>query len=586
MSNYVNTHSTSSLMTWLFGQLKPYKKQVCYALLALVLGALSWLTLGQGVKYVVDEGFVAQNAERLNQLVGLVIAIGIVGSVATYFRFYYMIWLGERVSADIRQKVYSHLLTLSPAFFASTRTGEVISRFTSDTTVLQSVVGMGLSMALRATITFVGSLTLMLFTSHILTLYVLVAVPLVLLPIRFFGAKVRVFARNSQDRVADMGAYVDESLHEIQTVQAFTHENIDRLRFFERIDNVMLAAHQRIKFRALMVACIMAISLCAITLVAWLGAKLVLSSALTAGELTAFMFYAVMAGGSVATISEVIGEVQKAAGASERLMDLLLTPSTIQQSDKPQHFAQHVRGEIRLTGVTFSYSATADNQALSELDLHIMAGERIALVGPSGAGKSTLFQLLLRFYDIQQGQITIDSVPISQLALSVLRQQFALVSQESVIFAASVRDNIAYGRPNATQHEIEQAAKAARADEFIAELEHAYDTQLGERGVRLSGGQKQRIAIARAILAERPILLLDEATSALDSGNEIKVKLALDELMQGRTTIIIAHRLSTVINADRIIVMDKGRIIASGKHHELMVSCRLYRELAELQLIN
>jgi ATP-binding cassette subfamily B protein len=573
-------------MAWLFGQLRPYKRQVAYAMLALIVGALSWLLLGQGVKFVVDEGFVANNAERLNQLVFAVIAIGVVGSIATYFRFYYMIWLGERVSADIRQNVYSHLLTLSPAFFATTRTGEVISRFTSDTTVLQSVVGMGLSMALRAIITFIGALTLMMFTSHILTLYVLIAVPIVLLPIRIFGAKVRVFARNSQDRVADVGAYVDESLHEIQTVQAFSHEDIDRQRFFARIDDVMQAAHQRIKFRALMIACIMGISLCAITLVAWLGAKLVLSSDLTAGELTAFMFYAVMAGGSVATISEVIGEIQKAAGASERMMELLQTSSTIKEVEEPLILNSKVRGDISLQGVSFSYSAESDNSVLKDIDLHITAGERIALVGPSGAGKSTLFQLLLRFYDVQQGQISIDSLAISHLAIGQLRRQFALVSQESVIFAASVKDNIAYGRAEASQQDIENAAKAARADEFIHELEQGYDTQLGERGVRLSGGQKQRIAIARAILADRPILLLDEATSALDAANEVKVKQALDELMKNKTTIIIAHRLSTVVNADRIIVMDRGQIIATGKHQELMLSSPLYRELAELQLMN
>jgi ATP-binding cassette, subfamily B, bacterial len=573
-------------MLWLFGQLGPYKRQVTFAMLALIVGAMSWLVLGQGVKYVVDQGFVANNAQRLNQLVLVVIGIGLVGSFATYFRFYYMIWLGERVSADIRQNVYSHLLTLSPSFFAATRTGEVISRFTSDTTVLQSVVGMGLSMALRAIVTFIGSLILMMLTSHMLTLYVLIAVPVVLFPIRIFGAKVRVYARNSQDRVADVGAYIDESLHEIQTVQAYTHEQIDKQRFFSRIDGVMEAARKRIQFRALMIASIMGISLLAITLVAWLGAQLVLNSELTAGELTAFMFYAVMAGGSVATISEVIGEIQKAAGASERLMELLQTDSTVQTQAKPILISSKVRGELKLEQVSFYYPTVDETPVLTELNLSINAGERIALVGPSGAGKSTLFQLLLRFYDVQQGQITLDSLPIAQLDINQLRQQFALVSQESVIFACSVFDNIAYGRPNASQNDVIAAAKAARADEFVSEFSEGYDTQLGERGVRLSGGQKQRIAIARAILADRPILLLDEATSALDAANEVKVKLALDELMKDKTTIIIAHRLSTVINADRIVVMDKGKIIAIGTHQELVQSNSLYRELAELQLIS
>jgi ATP-binding cassette subfamily B protein len=573
-------------MLWLFGQLGPYKRQVTFAMLALIVGAMSWLVLGQGVKYVVDQGFVANNAQRLNQLVLVVIGIGLVGSFATYFRFYYMIWLGERVSADIRQNVYSHLLTLSPSFFAATRTGEVISRFTSDTTVLQSVVGMGLSMALRAIVTFIGSLILMMLTSHMLTLYVLIAVPVVLFPIRIFGAKVRVYARNSQDRVADVGAYIDESLHEIQTVQAYTHEQIDKQRFFSRIDGVMEAARKRIQFRALMIASIMGISLLAITLVAWLGAQLVLNSELTAGELTAFMFYAVMAGGSVATISEVIGEIQKAAGASERLTELLQTDSTVQTQAKPLLISNKVRGELKLEEVSFYYPTVDETPVLTELNLTINAGERIALVGPSGAGKSTLFQLLLRFYDVQQGQITLDSLPIAQLDINQLRQQFALVSQESVIFACSVFDNIAYGRPNASKDDVIAAAKAARADEFVSEFSEGYETQLGERGVRLSGGQKQRIAIARAILADRPILLLDEATSALDAANEVKVKLALDELMKDKTTIIIAHRLSTVINADRIVVMDKGKIIAIGTHQELVQSNSLYRELAELQLIS
>ncbi len=575
-------------MGWIFGQLKPYKRQVVYALIALFIGAGAWLLLGQGVKAAVDQGFLANNAQRLTQMVALVLAIGVVGSIATYFRFFYMVWLGERVSADIRQQVYSHLLTLSPEFYAKTRTGEVISRFTSDTTVLQTVVGSGLSMALRSTVTFIGALLLMLFTSHVLTLCVLIAVPIVLLPIRIFGARVRTYARNSQDRVADVGAYIDESLHEIQTVQAYTHEHLDREHFSQRIEGVMGAARQRIRFRALMIASIIAISLLAITLVAWLGANQVLSGELSAGELTAFMFYAVMAGGSVATISEVIGEIQKAAGASERMMELLDTVSQIKDAPMPQPLPQPVRGELVLANAGFSYAESQDLEqewVLKDLNLHIQPGERVALVGPSGAGKSTLFQCLLRFYDMQRGQITLDGVPITSVGLRELRQQFAMVSQESVIFADSVRENIAYGRPDASQAEIEAAAKAARADEFIAELPEGYHTQLGERGVRLSGGQKQRIAIARAILANRPILLLDEATSALDAANEIKVKQALDELMQGKTTLIIAHRLATVTNADRIVVMDKGQIQAVGTHQQLLTENALYRELAQLQLI-
>lgn len=573
-------------MKWLFGQLRPYKSKVAFAIAALIVGAASWLLLGQGIKAVVDEGFIANNADKLDETMFMVMGIALVGSIAAYFRFYWMIWLGERVSADIRQNVYGHLLTLSPAFFAKTRTGEVISRFTADTTLLQSVVGMGLSMGLRSSITFIGALFLMLFSSPMLTLYVLIAVPIVLMPIRVFGAKVRLHSKNSQDKVADVGAYVDETLHEIHTVQAYSHEEIDKTLFQSRIEGVMRAAQLRIKYRALLVAFIMAISIIAITSVAWIGAQQVLTGALSAGELTAFMFYAVMAGGAVATISEVIGEVQKAAGASERLMELLNTRTNIESPVSPIALPSKVSGEISLQNVNFYYPQADTVSVIKDLSLKIKSGERIALVGPSGAGKSTLFQLLLRFYDVSSGQIKLESKDIKWLDVSALRDQFALVPQESVIFASSVKDNLGYGRTNASQLDIENAAKAARAHDFILELPQGYETNLGERGVRLSGGQKQRIAIARAILADRPILLLDEATSSLDASNEQHVKLALEELMKDKTTLIIAHRLATVINADRIVVMDKGEIVAVGSHQELVKSNALYREFAQLQLID
>ena len=577
---------TSTVMRWLFGQLRPYKSKVAFAISALIVGAASWLVLGQGIKAVVDDGFIANNADKLDQTMLMVMGIALVGSIAAYFRFYWMIWLGERVSADIRQNVYGHLLTLSPAFFAKTRTGEVISRFTADTTLLQSVVGMGLSMGLRSCITFIGALLLMLFSSPMLTLYVLIAVPVVLLPIRVFGAKVRLHSKNSQDKVADVGAYVDETLHEIHTVQAYSHEEIDKTLFQSRIEGVMAAAQLRIKYRALLVAFIMAISIIAITLVAWVGAQQVLTGKLSAGELTAFMFYAVMAGGAVATISEVIGEIQKAAGASERLMELLNTRTSIESPADPIILPNKVSGEISLKNVNFHYPQASTVAVIKNLTLEIKSGERVALVGPSGAGKSTLFQLLLRFYDVSSGQIELQNKDITLLDVTELRDQYALVPQESVIFASSVQDNIGYGRTDASQLDIEHAAKAARAHDFIRELPDGYQTNLGERGVRLSGGQKQRIAIARAILADRPILLLDEATSSLDASNEQHVKLALEELMKDKTTLIIAHRLATVINADRIVVMNKGEIVAIGTHQELVAGNALYREFQQLQLVN
>ena len=573
-----------AVLPWIWQFLKPYRLRVVAAIVFLLIGSLAWLSLGQGVRLMVDEGFIKDNAQRLNEIILLVLLITAVSGTAVFCRFYLMTWLGERVSADIRLAVYNQLLKLSPAFYAKVRTGEVISRFTADSTLLQTVVGSSLSMALRSGVTVIGGLAMMGITSVKMTLLVLLAVPLVLGPVGFFGRKVRTLARESQDRVADLGAYVDETLHEIHTVQAYGHEDKDRSLFNGRVEDVMTAASGRIRYRALLISSVMFLSIAAIALVTWVGAHDVMSGKMTGGELSAFMFYAVMVAGAVATISEVVGEIQRASGAAERLIELAETEVDIPAPLVPKTLPDKVCGELQLQQLNFHYPEQTQ-LVLSDLDLVINAGERVALVGPSGAGKSTLFQLLQRFYVPSSGSILLDGIDIAALSPPDLRAQFALVPQDSVIFATSVLENVRYGRVDASEQEVIDACIAARAHEFISEFNEGYQTYLGERGVRLSGGQKQRIAIARAILADRPILLLDEATSALDALSEQKVKQALDELMAGKTTLIIAHRLATVINADRIIVFDKGRIVASGKHQTLMQTNDLYREFASLQLL-
>lgn len=576
--------SQRAVLPWIWQFLKPYRPRVVAAIVFLLIGSLAWLSLGQGVRLMVDEGFIKDNAQRLNEIILLVLVITAVSGTAVFCRFYLMTWLGERVSADIRLAVYNQLLKLSPAFYAKVRTGEVISRFTADSTLLQTVVGSSLSMALRSGVTVIGGLAMMGITSVKMTLLVLLAVPLVLGPVGFFGRKVRTLARESQDRVADLGAYVDETLHEIHTVQAYGHEDKDRSLFNGRVEDVMTAASGRIRYRALLISSVMFLSIAAIALVTWVGAHDVMSGKMTGGELSAFMFYAVMVAGAVATISEVVGEIQRASGAAERLIELAETEVDIPAPLVPKTLPDKVRGELQLQQLNFHYPEQTQ-LVLSDLDLAINAGERVALVGPSGAGKSTLFQLLQRFYVPSSGSILLDGIDIAALSPQDLRAQFALVPQDSVIFATSVLENVRYGRVDASEQEVIDACIAARAHEFISEFSEGYQTYLGERGVRLSGGQKQRIAIARAILADRPILLLDEATSALDALSEQKVKQALDELMAGKTTLIIAHRLATVINADRIIVFDKGRIVASGKHQDLIKTNALYREFATLQLL-
>nr|WP_211162727.1 ABC transporter transmembrane domain-containing protein [Alteromonas ponticola] len=571
-------------MRWVGRHLAHYRWQVAGAIVALFIAAGAWLILGQGIKVAVDEGFIDNNPSILNTAVVAVLIICLIASIATYFRFYLMSLLGERISADIRNEVFAHLLTLPPSFFAKTRTGEVISRFTSDTTVLQTVIGSSVSMAVRSVVTFIGAVVLMAITSPILTLCVLLAVPGVLLPLRILAPRVRTYAKESQDKIADLGAHVDQALHEITTVQAFNAQSFEQQLFKQRVGHSLSAAKKRIHFRSQLIGAIMLVSLAAITTIAWIGARQVFADEMSMGELSAFLFYAVLAGGSVATISEVIGDVQRGVGASERLLQLLHTEPSIYSGTQPLLQDTRQPPTIRFEKVTFAYP---ENPVLfSELSLIINSGEKVALVGPSGAGKTSLFQLLLRFYQPQEGQIKIGSQSIEQVRLTDLRNTIAIVTQEPVIFATTVQENIAYGRPEASLAEIKKAAKAAYADDFIEQLELGYDTQLGERGVRLSGGQRQRIAIARAILANRPILLLDEATSALDARSEKMVQHALNRLMRGRTTIVIAHRLATVKHADRIVVMEKGSIKSSGTHTELLEHDALYREYAELQLLS
>ncbi len=585
-------HASMTIIKWLFGHLRPYKKQVFIALTALMMSSLAWLLLGQGIKYVIDQGFIASNKDTLKQALLVVLGVVAFGSLATYFRFYWMVWLGERVCADIRKALFSHLITLTPSFFENTRTGEIISRFTSDTTLLQSVVGTSVSMALRSLVMFIGALALMATTSFKLTVLVFIAVPLMLVPIRILGNKVRIHSKLSQDKVAQVGGMIDESLHEIHTLQAYNHQDVSTSLFADKIESVMQQAGKRIHFRALLISVVMIISMSAIFLVAYTGALMVIDETITAGELTAFVFYAVLAGGAIATISEVIGELQKAAGASERIVELMHEQPNIadtgthklilRDTDTGQQGAGNA---LSINDIKFAYEVNG-RPVIEHVSFDVPNGKRVAIVGHSGAGKSTLFELLMRFYDVNDGEILLFNTPIKDLPLAIVRSQFALVPQDAVIFAGTVSENIGFSNPHATQEDIQQAAKLAYADEFIQQLSQGYNSQLGERGVKLSGGQKQRIAIARAIVANRPILLLDEATSALDANSEQYVKKALEELMQAKTTIIIAHRLSTVVNADEILVLDSGRVIARGKHHDLYQSSGVYKEFVDLQLVD
>ena len=561
----------------------PYRRQVAYAALALVVAAGAVLAIGQGLRVVIDRGFVAGSPAELDRalvLLGIVIAVM---ASATYARFYFVSWLGERVTADLRRTVFDHLLTLPPAFFETTRTGEVISRLTNDTTMLETVIGSSVSMAVRNTLLLAGGVGMLALTSAKLTLLVLAGVPLVVGPIVVFGRRVRRLARASQDRIGDVGAYVDEALHEIRTVQAYGHEGVDRRRFGDRVEDAFATARRRIRQRAALVAVVIVLAFGAVGVILWVGGHDVVAGRLTPGDLSAFVFYAVIVASAAGTISEVIGDVQRAAGATERLFELLAADASIRAPANPVALPDPPRGTVAFEGVTFHYPSRPDAPALDRFSLDVASGERVALVGPSGAGKTTVFQLLLRFYDPQSGRVRIDGVDIARADPAVVRARLALVPQDPVIFATSVLENVRYGRPDASEDEVRAACGAAYADEFVDRLPHRLHAELGERGVRLSGGQRQRLGIARAILADRPILLLDEATSALDAESERMVQRALERLMAGRTVLMIAHRLATVRHADRIVVMDQGGVVAVGPHDALVRDSPLYARLASLQ---
>ena len=563
--------------------LRPYRLRIALALIALIVAASCILFIGQGLKQVIDHGFIAGSEALLDYALLGLLGVIVVLSLATFSRFYLVSWLGERITADLRRRVFAHLLTLPPAFFEQNRTGDVLSRLTNDTTQLETVIGSSVSMALRNFLLLIGGLIMLAITSLKLTALVLLAIPFVLVPIITFGRRLRKLARASQDRVADVGAYTDEVIHEIRTVQAYGHETASTGEFNARVEDTFSTAVARIRQRALLVAAVITLVFSAIALILWVGGHDVLAGRISGGELSAFIFYAVVVAGAMGTISEVIGDLQRAAGATERLVELLTTPSTIIIAPQPTSLPQPARGAVSMQQVRFAYPTRLDTLVFDGFTLEIAAGEKVALVGPSGAGKTTVFQLLQRFYDPLAGKICIDGIDLTTADLNDVRRHIALVPQDPVIFATSVRDNVRYARPDANDDDVIAACEAAYAMEFIQALPEGLDTFLGERGIRLSGGQKQRLAIARAILADRPILLLDEATSALDSNSEQVVQQALEHLMKNRTTLMIAHRLSTVVNADRILVLQSGRIVASGTHTALLAENTLYRQLARLQ---
>ena len=579
-------HSSTPLvktLKQLWSFVTPYKKVLIGAGLALILTSVITLSIGQGVKILIDEGFAAGSRAGLVKAVEFLIMLALLMAGGTFIRFYLVSWLGERVSADIRRKVFSHLITLHPSYFELNRSGEIMSRITTDTTLLQSIIGSSFSMALRSFLMMIGAIIMMFLSSVKLSLIVLLGVPMVLLPVLIFGKRVRNLSRRSQDSIADVGTYAGEIIQQIKVVQSFTREQEEQSAFHDEVETAFTIAKRRILQRALLITLVILMIFGGLTGMMWSGGMGVLNNQMTGGDLGAFTFYAFMVGSAFATVSEVYGELQRAAGATERLMELMHEKSEITSPEDAIDVLEQQSPSIHFADVSFSYPSRPEQLALENFSLDIRANESLALVGPSGAGKSTIMELILRFYDPTKGHITFSDIPYTKINLKTLREQVALVPQQPTLFSNDLFYNIRYGKMDATDEQVMEAAKAAHAHEFILSLPDGYKSQVGEQGVRLSGGQRQRIAIARAILKDPAILLLDEATSALDAESERQVQSALKELMEDRTTVVIAHRLATVRHVDRIAVIDGGQLKAIGTHDELMKTSPLYQKLAELQ---